>query len=215
MFAVVVTHFVVPRNIDFRPPQYDVELADQEVKLTYLDTVGRPVVVCRARNLVEQHIQDFELHYTFERVMLLQEPLLIVVALYLFFLFVIVLVRLDFSITKVCVCCTSVIVVTGVGWLMQDAAVLARQQASVIIDSIKQAHFKRGSLIQKYRSVITNFKSSKDSGSSNSSKRSLDEEFKKLGEKVSQLAKDLQPTDMESAAKVFCQESPMECMRLL
>lgn len=90
------------RNINFQPPPYDVELGDQEVKLTYLDTVGRPVIVCKAENLVEQHIQDFELHYTFERVMLLQEPLLIVVALYLFFLFVIVLVRLDFSITKVC-----------------------------------------------------------------------------------------------------------------
>ncbi len=92
------------RNIDFQPPPYDVEVADQEVKLTYLDTVGRPVVVCRAQNLVEQHIQDFQLNYTFERVMLLQEPLLIVVALYLFFLFVIIVVRLDFSITKVCFC---------------------------------------------------------------------------------------------------------------
>ena len=98
---------VLLRNVDFRPPAYDVELAEHEVKLTYLDTVGRPVVVAKARNLVEEHIQDFELHYTFERVMLLQEPLLIVLALFLFFLFVIVLVRLDFSITKVCVCMLS------------------------------------------------------------------------------------------------------------
>lgn len=89
------------RNIDLRPPSYDVEQADEELMLTYLDTVGRPVIICSARNLVEQHIQDFELHYTFERVMLLQEPLLMVVALYLFFLFVIVVVRLDFAITKV------------------------------------------------------------------------------------------------------------------
>lgn len=74
----------------------------EELKLTYLDTVGRPVVSYTAKTLVEQHIQDFELHYTFESIMLLQEPLLMVVALYLFFLFVVVLVRLDFSITKVC-----------------------------------------------------------------------------------------------------------------
>lgn len=90
------------RNIDFQPPPYDVEREDDDLKLTYLDTVGRPVVRCTARNLVEHHIQDFELHYTFERIMLLQEPLLMVVALYLFFLFVIVVVRLDFAITKVC-----------------------------------------------------------------------------------------------------------------
>lgn len=89
------------RNIELRPPPYEVREEPREVRLTYLDTMGRPIVVCTAEHLVEQHIQDFELHYTFERIMLLQEPLLIVVALYLFFLTVIVVVRLDFSITKV------------------------------------------------------------------------------------------------------------------
>ena len=89
------------RNIEFRPPLYEVDHSQQEVKLTYLDTVGRPVVVCHAENLVEQHVQDFELHYTLETFMMLQEPLLIVVALLIFFLCVIIIVRLDFSITKV------------------------------------------------------------------------------------------------------------------
>lgn len=89
------------RNINLQPPSYEIEQANEELMLTYLDTVGRPVIVCTAQNLVEQHIQDFELHYTFERIMLLQEPFLMVVALYLFFLFVIVVVRLDFAITKV------------------------------------------------------------------------------------------------------------------
>ena len=99
---------------------------------------------------------------------------------------------------------------------VQDAAMLARQKASVIIDAIKQAHFKRGSLIQKYHSVITSFKSNKDSGTSNASKRSLDDEFKKLGEKVTQLSKDLQPTDAESAAKVLARShylvEPCDCV---
>ena len=104
-----------------------------EVIKTYLDTVGRPVVVVTKNNLVEQHIQDFEVHcpcvphdilylfhsplplslslspslpspqltYDYESWMLLQEPLLVVVALYGFFLLIIVIVRLDFSITKV------------------------------------------------------------------------------------------------------------------
>ena len=89
------------RNIDFQSPMDKVEEGPQELKLTYLDTVGRPVVVCTADNLVEHHIQDFELHYDFEGIMLMQEPLLMVITLYLFFLFVIVIVRLDFSITKV------------------------------------------------------------------------------------------------------------------
>ena len=39
--------------------------------------------------------------------MLLQEPLLVVVALYIMFLAVVVIVRLDFSITKVAHVCTA------------------------------------------------------------------------------------------------------------
>lgn len=54
-----------------------------------------------AENLVEQHIQNFQVSYTFNSIMLLQEPLLVVAALYLFFLVVIIAVRLDFSITEV------------------------------------------------------------------------------------------------------------------
>ncbi len=60
--------------MELRPPSYKLEERPREVRLTYLDTVGRPVVVCEAANLVEQHIQDFELHYEFEGIMLLQEP---------------------------------------------------------------------------------------------------------------------------------------------
>lgn len=79
---------------------------------------------------------------------------------------------------------------------------MARQKASVLIDSILQCHYKRTALIQNYLSVITSFKSSKDSGSFNSSKRSLDEKFKVFGDKVLQLSKELQPSDADSAAKV-------------
>lgn len=94
---------------------YDVEKRPQEKKFTYLDTSGRPVVVARKQNLVEQHIQEFEvgpgehrpvltslqLRYRFSSLRLLQEPLLVVAALYVIFLSVIIVVRLDFSISKV------------------------------------------------------------------------------------------------------------------
>ena len=36
------------------------EEGHRELHFTYLDTVGRPVVVAHKTNLVEQHIQDFE-----------------------------------------------------------------------------------------------------------------------------------------------------------
>ena len=39
---------------------YDVKRHQQEKHYTYLDTMGRPVVVASKANLVEGHIQDFE-----------------------------------------------------------------------------------------------------------------------------------------------------------
>lgn len=42
-----------------------------------------------------------QVHYTFNKVLMLQEPLLVVAAFYVLFFTVIVYVRLDFSITKV------------------------------------------------------------------------------------------------------------------
>ena len=42
-----------------------------------------------------------QLRYTFPKYMLLQEPLLVVAALYLLFLLVIIYVRMDFAISKV------------------------------------------------------------------------------------------------------------------
>lgn len=47
------------RDTVLKPPYV---LAEQpnELHHTYLDTVGRKVVVAHKQNLVEQHIQDFE-----------------------------------------------------------------------------------------------------------------------------------------------------------
>lgn len=42
-----------------------------------------------------------QVHYTFNKVLMLQEPLLVVAAFYILFFTVIIYVRLDFSITKV------------------------------------------------------------------------------------------------------------------
>ena len=47
---------------------------------------------------------SLQIYYEFQSILLLQEPLLVVVALYLFFVLVIIMVRLDFSIRKVSSC---------------------------------------------------------------------------------------------------------------
>ena len=71
-----------------------------EVRKTYLDTFGRPVVILRKQNLVDKHIQDFEVHYTFNRLLMLQEPLLLVLALFILCVLVMISVRIDVSLTS-------------------------------------------------------------------------------------------------------------------
>ena len=44
----------------FKEPGYAVERLPVEVHKTYLDTTGRTVLVFRKTDLVEQHIQEFE-----------------------------------------------------------------------------------------------------------------------------------------------------------
>lgn len=86
-------------NIKLITP-YSVTRLPDDLHYTYLDTFGRPVIVFTKKNLVENHIADFNLKYTFSKVLMIQEPLLIVGFLYVLFLFVIIWMRLDFSILK-------------------------------------------------------------------------------------------------------------------
>ncbi|XP_026471303.1 dolichyl-diphosphooligosaccharide--protein glycosyltransferase subunit 1 [Ctenocephalides felis] len=98
----VVTKIILPegcKDIKLIPP-YSVTRLPDSLHYTYLDTKGRPVISFTKHNLVENHIQDFNLHYTFPRFMMLQEPVLIIIFLYVLFLSVIIYVRLDFSIYK-------------------------------------------------------------------------------------------------------------------
>ncbi|KYM97708.1 PREDICTED: dolichyl-diphosphooligosaccharide--protein glycosyltransferase subunit 1 [Cyphomyrmex costatus] len=87
------------RNMKLELP-YPVTRLPDSLHYTYLDIAGRPVISVTKNNLVENHIQSFRLKYTFPRLLMLQEPLMIVLALWLMFLAVIVYVRCDFSIDK-------------------------------------------------------------------------------------------------------------------
>ncbi|CAB3239665.1 unnamed protein product [Arctia plantaginis] len=98
----LVTKIILPEgstNIKLNLP-YAVTRLPDSLHYTYLDTKGRPVISFLKKNIVENHIQDFQLRYTFPRLLMLQEPLLVVGFLYALFLCVIIYVRLDFSIHK-------------------------------------------------------------------------------------------------------------------
>lgn len=98
----IVVKIILPEgsnNVKLITP-YSVNRQGDSLHYTYLDTFGRPVIEFSKRNLVENHIHDFNLKYAFPKILMVQEPLLIVGFLYILFLCVIIWMRLDFSITK-------------------------------------------------------------------------------------------------------------------
>ena len=86
-------------NIDVKLP-FSVTRERDQIKKTYLDTFGRIVIVLKKTNLVEDHIQDIEVHYTFSRFFMFQEPLLLVSFIFFLCFLVIVYSRLDFKISS-------------------------------------------------------------------------------------------------------------------
>jgi oligosaccharyltransferase complex subunit alpha (ribophorin I) len=87
------------KNIKLITP-YAVDRSPDTLHHTYLDFFGRPVISFRKTNLVENHITDFNLKYTFSKIMMLQEPLLVIIFLFILFVIAIIWMRLDFSIIK-------------------------------------------------------------------------------------------------------------------
>lgn len=86
-------------DVKLRLP-FSITREKDQIMKSYLDTLGRTVIVLKKSNLVENHIQDFEVHYSYNRLLMLQEPLLIVTALFLLCLTIVIYVRLDFNLTK-------------------------------------------------------------------------------------------------------------------
>jgi len=97
----LTTKIILPEgchSIELVTP-YTVRRLPDTLHSTYLDTKGRPVVTVAKENLVENHIDDFELRYIHAKVLMFQEPLLLVCAFFALFLLVILYVRIDFSIS--------------------------------------------------------------------------------------------------------------------
>ncbi|ERN08374.1 dolichyl-diphosphooligosaccharide--protein glycosyltransferase subunit 1B [Amborella trichopoda] len=73
---------------------------DQETSFSYLDVIGRPVVVLKAKNIVPEHNVPFQVHYKFNRIFMLAEPLMLVSAVFLFFVACIAYLNIDLSIAR-------------------------------------------------------------------------------------------------------------------
>merc|ERR1719516_789082 len=145
-------------NIQFHSP-YDVDRKADEKMATYLDTFGRTVLVAEKTNLVEAHIQDIKISYTFSKLLLLQEPLLLIGAFYLLFTIAIIYVRCDFTICP-------------------DEDSEAKIKVATALEQIQGAQASRSDCYHLYEEAIGKFKQSKDSALLAAAKKKVEAEHK-------------------------------------
>ncbi|GCB66870.1 hypothetical protein scyTo_0012063 [Scyliorhinus torazame] len=169
-------------NIHVDTP-YEINRQPDELHYTYLDTFGRPVIIAHKSNLVEQHIQDIVVHYTFNKILMLQEPLLVVGAFYILFFTVIIYVRLDFSITK-------------------DPAAEARMKVASITEQVLTLVNKRLGLYRHFEEAVNKYKQSRDVGTLNSGRKALETEHRALSADISALQSKLKAEGSDLAEKV-------------
>lgn len=71
-----------------------------EIKYSHLDIVGRPVVVVEKNNVVPEHNIYFQVHYNFNNLSLLGEPLMLISGFLFLFIACIAYMHTDMSISK-------------------------------------------------------------------------------------------------------------------
>lgn len=169
-------------DIKLRVP-YPVKRLQDQRHYTYLDTVGRPVIVLEKTNLVEQHIQDFQVHYTYRKLLMLQEPLLVVVVLYLLFLLVVIYVRLDFTISK-------------------DPAHESKLQVGGLLEKAAATQDRRADLYAQQDAALAKYKSSKDASGFQATLKKINAEHKTLTQNLSDCLAKLKQESAEAAEPV-------------
>lgn len=180
-----VTRIILPEgchNIQVKFP-YPIERRPDTLHFTYLDTKGRPVVVLHKTNLVEHHIQDLEIHYSFPHMLMLQEPLMVIVALFLLFVLVIIYVRLDFSISK-------------------DEASENKLRIAGFVEKVLGHQHKRVSSYDAYDEQLNKLKQVKDVNSFNSSVKSITNDLKNESNAIADLQAKLKADGPEFAEKI-------------
>ncbi|GKU91699.1 hypothetical protein SLEP1_g5532 [Rubroshorea leprosula] len=71
-----------------------------ETKYSYLDVVGRTVVVLEKKNAIPVHNVPFQVYYTFKPIFMLAEPLMLASVIFLFFMACVAYLHIDLSIRK-------------------------------------------------------------------------------------------------------------------
>lgn len=152
-------------------PNYKITREADEKHKTYLDTFGRPVLVFTAKRLEESHIQNIEIYYNFNSLMLLQEPLLVVTAFMVLFITVIIIVRLDFSISV-------------------DEDREARAKVSYLLDEMYSlVNTVNTSVVEEMLEALGAAKDGKDGKAFRNAKKELDAQYRQLTEELTAVSK--------------------------
>lgn len=85
------------KDIQVRAP-FPLDKQGQDWHFTYLDTSGRPVIVIEKSNVVEEHVQYFQVEYRYSKISMLHEPLLLTGAVLAFCVLFMVYSRLNLGI---------------------------------------------------------------------------------------------------------------------
>ncbi|TGZ66390.1 hypothetical protein CRM22_005337 [Opisthorchis felineus] len=181
-------------DIEFLPP-FPVTEQPREVLKTYLDTVGRTVLVFTAKNLVTEHILDFTLNYRFNMLLMLREPLMLITAFCVIFACVLIYVRLDFSIFR-------------------DEKAELRMRAQAIVDEAQEFYKRRTSVYQSYEDAINRYKASKDATQFATDRRKLDAEHKELNQSLARVQTKLSELCVESSERLVSSAQLKEVMAM-
>jgi len=138
---------------------FEVKELPRALHYTYLDVTGRPVITVVGKNLVENHIQDFTINYSFPKIYMLREPLLVIAAFLILFFTVIFYVRLDFSISS-------------------SKPGKTSGAHSSVVENVLRRHAKRAQVYENFDSQLTKLKTNKDAGAYQAALKNLTAEHK-------------------------------------
>merc|ERR1719206_155373 len=164
------------KNISVELPFEGLSREADSLHFTYLDTAGRPVITISGANLVDQHIEDIVVTYTFNKMLLLQEPLLVVTVLFLLFLTVIIAVRLDFTIAH-------------------DSVLEAKLKVQSVMENVRVQQSKRDACYKSYQAAIAAYKAGKDAGKLSAARKQIDKDHKEACNAISAIVQELKEGD--------------------
>uniref|UniRef100_A0A5S6QV26 Dolichyl-diphosphooligosaccharide--protein glycosyltransferase subunit 1 n=1 Tax=Trichuris muris TaxID=70415 RepID=A0A5S6QV26_TRIMR len=170
------------KDVEFHAP-YPVTKGDTERHYTYLDTVGRPVIVIKKSNMIEHHIQDFKLYYTWPRSKIIREPMMISVAVLVLFFTIIIGVRLDFTISK-------------------NASEEGQLKLDELTDSIGELHDQRTVACEQWADAIEKYCTNKDMALLAAARKKAEQELKSSTQQINDLQAQLKSISSDAAERV-------------